>query len=713
MNVKLFSLLHNNMTNEDIRILHMTNDYAIVARTSNPRKLGIYTIGRNTIQSQIANGVLSIMEETDKVVDTEQLDDTARAKYLRNKEIVDAVVREYGPDFVELDNKKPKPVIMALQKQYGVNHTTILRIINKFLHSGCKNSSLLKIALAPIEKDKSTANKRGKKSSNKNAYGKNLTERDIANMDKYIRRYMSVQPATMQNCYDDMITDMYTEQVFENDAWEEIEFPPDQCPSIYQFLYRLRRDNTMRQRGEAKKGKRQYNNSNRPLTGTALSGVSGPGDVFEMDACELDIAVVSKTDRSRTVGSPVVYFMVDVYSKLIIAASISFDNNSVIAFTQCLKNLVEEKPSIFESYGLTLATTKSGLTINDVMPVNIKPHVIRVDHGSDFISKEAQRIAKENNIQLDYVTPATGSYKSIVERSFRNFQDQMTDPTFNIGNKPKSGVRKHNKQAKLTINDVKKIMYRFIYFHNMGEHKTKYPLTPDMVEKGVSNIPAELWQYGIKRYGYPSYISNRNQFLYSLLTPVDAKITRNGIEYKGLRFIPDINRDKDMENKMVSGKTQPVKIRIDPRDISAVFYLHDGIVYTARLVDDIIHRDLIGMTWAEFEDHKKKTAQLIKEKSVETDQLRRVIRKSNRETIRNAKAASGKGKSDDKNMKEARAEEKTRVEKENRMLTPPPPVEQQPAITVTDITKDTSSMSIDEREAYLNQLEENLLEEDD
>lgn len=41
------------------------------------------------------------------------------------------------------------------------------------------------------------------------------------------------------------------------------------------------------------------------------------------------------------------------------------------------------------------------------MPVNVKPHTIRVDHGSDFISKEAQRIAKENNIQIDYVTPAT------------------------------------------------------------------------------------------------------------------------------------------------------------------------------------------------------------------------------------------------------------------------------------------------------------------
>lgn len=713
MTIKLFDLLHNNITNENIRILHMTDEYAVVARVKTPRKLGIFTMGRTTICQQINDGTLTVVEETETIVDVDMLGEDARVKFLRNKDIVDTVTNVYGPDYVALDNKNPKPIILELERKYGIHHSTILRIINKFLHSGCKYSSLLKTVVTPTEKDKVTAHKRGRKSSVQGAYGKNLTEQDKQNINKYIKRYLAIKPATAVNCYDDMIIDLYTVCEFDGTQWVSKELPPDQCPSLRQFQYRLNRDTTKRQRGEAKEGKRKFNNDNRPLTGTALSNISGPGDVFEMDACELDIAVVSETDRNKTVGSPVIYFLIDVFSKLIIAASISFDNNSIIALTQCLKNLVEDKVDIFASYGLSLVTTKSGLTIHDVMPVNYKPHTVRVDHGSDFISKEAQRIAKENNIQIDYVTPATGSYKSIVERSFRYFQEHFDDLVHNIGGKERSGVRKHNKQAKLTISEVKEIMYRFIYFHNMSEHKTKYPLSPDMVSKGISNIPSELWRYGITRYGYPAVINDRNQYLYSLLTPVDAKITRNGIEYKGLRYIPDINNDKDIETKMIMGKTIPMKIRIDLRDISTVFYLRDGVVCAARMVDDIIHRELTDMTWAEFETLKQTTNKLSSEKSIETAQLRRMIRKLDKETIKNAKSASGKGKSDDKNMSVTRAEEKTRVEKEHRILTLPTAVEEEKHITVTEITKNTSAMSDVEKEAYLKLLEENLIGEDD
>ena len=100
---------------------------------------------------------------------------------------------------------------------------------------------------------------------------------------------------------------------------------------------------------EKRLGRREYRNQKRLLTGTSLNGVSAPCDIVEMDACELDISVVSATDRSKAVGSPVVYFMIDVFSRLILAASISFDNNSILAMTNCLASLVEDKEELLKS----------------------------------------------------------------------------------------------------------------------------------------------------------------------------------------------------------------------------------------------------------------------------------------------------------------------------------------------------------------------------
>lgn len=705
MTLKPFDRIHNTTTNEDIRILHLTEQYAIALRIGDLRRLELLTIGFTLLNKGLADGTYSLVEEPSVVVDHEILPPAVREKFLRNKAIVDAVTKEFGPDFIRLNDRQPKPLLDELIKTHHMARSTMLRIIYKYLQSGCKVSSLLKTPTKSSKRGTPTERKRGRKTTVEGAYGKNLTAADYENLEKFKRRYLASKHSTVRNCYDDMILDCYSQNRFNGSVWELQELPPDQCPSLRQFRYYIDTHTTLEERDVAKMGKREFRNNHRPLTGTALHNISGPGDVFEVDACELDIAAVSAEDRKKTVGSPVAYFMIDVYSKMIIGASLSFDNNSVVALTQCLASLVNDNAAIFASYGISLPPNKSGLTITDVMPSHIKPRTIRVDHGSDFISKEMQRIASENNIQIDYVSPATGSYKSIVERSFRSFQTSFCDTSPGY----KDGVRQHNREAKLTIEEIRAMMYHFIYSHNMTQHQSKYLATGDMVGHNVSNIPAELWRYGSEKYGHPAYIPDRTQFLYTLLTPVKAKVTRYGIEYKSLRFIPDINKDIVMQTLMIAGKPVPVQIRIDPRDNSEVYYLRDGELYTAPMVDDINHRELAGMTWAEFEEHKKSASLLAAQKDIESGKLRRAIRLMDREIIKNAKAASGKGKSDATDMRETRLAEKTRVEKEHRLMPPEPPAEppaNEPPVTPVE-------PAVIDREAYLKQLQDNLMEEED
>ena len=76
--------------------------------------------------------------------------------------------------------------------------------------------------------------------------------------------------------------------------------------------------------------------------------------------------------------------MVDVYSRMITAVSVSLENNSVLGFTNCLLNLGEDNKQLCRRYGLEL---KDGL-----WDINVLPNRLRSDRGSAYRSTEVKRI---------------------------------------------------------------------------------------------------------------------------------------------------------------------------------------------------------------------------------------------------------------------------------------------------------------------------------
>ena len=660
--------LQDKTTGENFRIIHVTENQSVVINLDQSNRLDLRAFDNQVIRKNASNNIWEITKDDNPtvIVDENMLSDNKKLTYQRKKTIIEIINDTYAPSYLGLLGKQHKKIIEQIIKTTGIRRANLWRLIIRYLQSGCKESSLLRQYVTPVAKDTTTSAKRGRTSEIPGRNGKILTDDDRANMEKYTKKYLANRLITQLQCYDDMVIDCYTMSKFDGNTLQYIEFPADQRPSFRQFCYYIRQHTGKEERNSAKFGKRNYRNKKRVLKGTAMAGVFGPCDIVEMDACELDIAVVSATDRKKTVGSPVVYFMVDVYSRLIIAASISFDNNSVIALTNCLASLIEDKQKILQEMELSVVPTRSSLSLADVMPSHIKPRTVRLDHGSDFISKEKQRIAQELNIEIQYVPPGTGSLKGIVERRFRAFQSHFTELTAHAGTKDYSeGASKHNTEAKLTINDVKKLMYSFILSYNSTQHEG-YDLTPDMVANKVGRIPAEIWRYGVEHISNPPYITNDTQFLYSLMTPAKARITRAGIVYKKLRYIPQYS-DIATYDDIVAAKygSKPMEIRIDLRNVGSIYYIDRlGHLQSANLVDDADHRILAQMSWPALEAHRKEERKLLAEKDVETSATRRTHRRISRDVVDDAKATSGKGKADSKDMRTTRAKERARVSQE-------------------------------------------------
>ena len=118
--------------------------------------------------------------------------------------------------------------------------------------------------------------------------------------------------------------------------------------------------------------------------------------------------------------------MIDVYSRIILAVSVAFDNNSVLGVTNLFLNLSDDKQEYCKKYGMGFDNPK-------IWPSNIIPRRIRLDRGSEFKSGGFDRICNELGIEKQIVPGASGSLKGIVEQSFHQMHVKQNMHLENYG----------------------------------------------------------------------------------------------------------------------------------------------------------------------------------------------------------------------------------------------------------------------------------------
>ena len=405
--------------------------------------------------------------------------------------------------------------------------------------------------------------------------------------------------------------------------------PIDQRPTKRQMENYIRKHTTKKQRDIAKTSRREYRNNKRLLVSDNLYNVHGPGDVVEMDEVEMDVSLVSEADPCKTIGRPIVHAMIDIYSRMIIAVSVSLENNSILGLTNCLINLAEDNKMLCHRFGLEL---KNGL-----WDINIIPNKIRSDRGSEYRSKEAKRIFRELGITLDLEPPAMGSMKGQVEQLFHQYHAVQNDVLEGNGLITKRHDSNHNKNAILTLNDIWIFVINQTIAHNMLTMKD-YPLTKDMIRKKVHPNPLEIWDYGCTKFGAPRPMIDRKQFEYAIRRPVTAKLSRKGIFWNGLYYYN--NQDiRLLDRIQVLGNTkESFPCRVDERDIGTLWYISDGRIEEAELnTMRNGNAEYKGMSLRAYEEYKKAKKLLITENAHKDQEIRVARRMGLEATVNNAK----------------------------------------------------------------------------
>ena len=239
----------------------------------------------------------------------------------------------------------------------------------------------------------------------------------------------------------------------------------------------------------------------------------------------------------------------------------------------------------------------------DLWPSCFVPDEIRSDQGSEYGSDQFERICQALNIRRSLAPPAMGSYKGAVERSFGSMMALLRPELEDKGLIMKTHDSNHFKTAMYTMRDITRLCINFVIYHNnMVIDKMK--LSREMTMNGVSKSPVAIWNWGIEHRGQPTRLvtkSNLAEIVYEILTPITARLGRDCVVVKGLKYLPA--DDNELKSKLLSlslkGKSETMEVRIDPRDVNCIYYLKNGHISKMNLVDDKIGNDWNDMTWCE------------------------------------------------------------------------------------------------------------------
>lgn len=654
-NLKVGSIIHEMESNIDHRVIYENSDCFVTILIHSPYgKAVINEWYSEMIRNLLENREIVIHEpKYDNVFDEDNLSLKEKELYLRNKDIVEVVRKAYGPCYFNLANRKKKPCIQELSKKYEITSKSVLYIVKSYLMSGLDSFSLL-----PKSGKKSKSNLNYEKKTGRPPMfeaGMPLTNDLREIFDDCCKHYLSGREKSYTTTYDWMLTKYFTVRVeMQSEDGVIIRqklLPIDQRPTQNQMETYIRNNTSTKERSICKTSKREYRNNERMLRADNLFNVQGPGDLFEMDEVEMDVSIVSEADQTKVIGRPIVHAMVDVYSRMIAAVSVSLENNSVLGFTNCLLNLGEDNKQLCRRFGLEL---------NDgLWDINVLPNRIRSDRGSEYRSKEVKRICNELDITLELVPPAMGSLKGQVEQLFHQYHSVQNDLIEGKGLITKRHDSNHHKNAILTLDDIWVFVINQTIAHNMMT-MAEYPMTSDMVNKSVHPIPLEIWDYGCKKFGAPRLITNLDQFEYSIRREVTARITRKGIEWNGLFYIAN---DPWLAEQitMAKGNSVPLKCRLDERNVGSLWFIAGNRLVKAGLNQNRAGNfEFNGKSLRAYEEFKAKKKELIKEKAQEDQEIRCARRMGMEATMNDAvRIANNTAPSDSKtkNIRKNRKEE--------------------------------------------------------
>ncbi|MDM0110292.1 hypothetical protein QTH97_35755 [Variovorax sp. J22R24] len=342
-------------------------------------------------------------------------------------------------------------------------------------------------------------------------------------------------------------------------------------------------------------GEADFSNNHSPASGSSHDDARGPGDVFEIDATQIDLWLVARDNRATIIGKATLYLVIDRHSRLIVGFFLTLDNPSWEGAKQAVLSICGDWEALCRRFDVPY--DKQHWPAAGAMPKRFF-----ADRG-ELLTWESDLLCDGLRIPVTNAPSRLSRRKCIVESGFHTIQVPLKDSA--AGYEPPSNARKrrgkkYEKDASLTLEELGVILLRIVKAHNLRP-LSSYPKTPAQILAHQHPVPADLYREGIRRRtGYRAHFE-QGYLLRKLLPTGDASVHQDGIHFADLRYEFDDPKFDDWASLASLHGAQPIKVRFTRMLCDEIAVLDpDGVhEYVGTLVSACA--SFKGLSFAEVE----------------------------------------------------------------------------------------------------------------
>ncbi len=353
------------------------------------------------------------------------------------------------------------------------------------------------------------------------------------------------------------------------------------APTYEQFYHFVQKEIGVVEKTRKRVGDIQYNKDFRPTLGTSASGVMGPGSLYQIDATIGDVYLVSENDRSKIIGRPVIYIVIDVFSRLVTGVYIGLEGPSWVSAMSALANTMVDKVAFCAKYGIHIE--------QDEWPVTGKPEAILGDKG-EMYGRTVEIMSEALNIDIQNTPSYRADWKGIVERHFKTLQATFKPYTegYVTGtiSKKRAGAD-YRLDAELTLRDISRIIIHCILEYNNSHAISNYDPDKDM-PPDLPHNPRDLWNWGIQNRTGKLRNVNEDIATVNLLPHKEATVTEEGIKLFKCLYSTSIALNEGWFHRISAGPKK-VLVAYDPHITNRIYLRPEG-KYDQYIICDLTER---------------------------------------------------------------------------------------------------------------------------
>lgn len=184
----------------------------------------------------------------------------------------------------------------------------------------------------------------------------------------------------------------------------------NRLPSFDQFKHYVEEDRKEKGQLAGRYEEREMALKRRPVLDTSEHMSRGPGDLFLIDATVADVYLLSSYDRRWLVGRPVLYLVVDHYSRMIVGLHVALEGPNWTGAMMALANAFSDKVAFCAKHDIRIEP--------DDWPCDVAPARLTADRG-EVLSENADYIVPGFRLTIHDTPSFRADFKSFVEGQFK------------------------------------------------------------------------------------------------------------------------------------------------------------------------------------------------------------------------------------------------------------------------------------------------------